>query len=106
MAWLGLDRGGSPFRDLAEAVRRRVGIVEGERRRREEIHLTVARDASPDLVARLGDVVVAPLPAWRVASIELYRSHVGSGAPRYDELARVALTHAGARLAGTTEDGR
>ncbi len=87
-----MEPGAREFVDLTRSLQVLLGIPPEERsRRREQVHLTIARDAAPDLVERLREIVVPPLPAWVVDRIWLYRSHLGSGPPRYEELERAVL---------------
>lgn len=88
--WVGLaDPDGSVPR-LAAAVDAATGSPATEFRPF-AAHLTVARLDPP---RRVPDPVVGtPVPpfAWTVASILLYRSHLGGGPPRYEGLAEATL---------------
>ena len=90
--WVGLAAGRQEVAALAGALgaRLRPGEEEG---RRVRPHVTLARRAAREAAAAAADVLgdLRGLP-WRAESIELVRSHLGPGAPRYETLAAFTLT--------------
>jgi 2'-5' RNA ligase len=100
--WLGLSGETDLLGDLARELARRLVVLEaggsegqpgpGDQGGGVRLHLTLAREASPDVVSqarRLLDPV--RWPDWTIDAFELYRSHLGSGPPRYESLARLRL---------------
>lgn len=100
--WLGLAGETHVLEDLARELAERLVVPEAEGSERQpgpgdpgsevRLHLTLAREASPDVVSqarRLLDPV--SWPDWPIDAFELYRSHLGTGPPRYESLARLRL---------------
>lgn len=104
--WLGFDGDTGSAADLAaavesaatEAVRGRAGGASGRAGATQRFvpHLTLCRVRGLDAAARAG--LPAAIAAWQgiaapwpVDHLTLVRSHLGSGGPRYETLARFAL---------------
>jgi 2'-5' RNA ligase len=89
--WLGIDDPGARLAGLAEWVQ--AAVLPADRHRRLRAHLTLGRSR-----ARRGE----PLGSWLasldfpptpipVAEIVLYRSHLGRGPARYEDLWRIPV---------------
>jgi 2'-5' RNA ligase len=93
--WLGVEDPRGRLDDLADAVQKAVLPAEAWRRLRP--HLTVARSrvrGGERLDQWLADRAV-PHAEMTVRDVVLYRSHLGSGPARYEEVARLPLGGAG-----------
>ena len=96
VVWVGLSEGRDALARIAATIEtggRAIGV------RREERpfspHLTLGRVRSPRSLAaltqRLGAIEWPPPPPWRVASLRLYHSVLGSGGPTYTVLGEFPL---------------
>jgi 2'-5' RNA ligase len=92
VAWLRLRRGANETARLALDVDEALGSATYDGRRRPRPHLTVARNASPEALAALGDAAASLDMSWTVERIVLFRSHTGPRGSRYEELASLPLT--------------
>jgi 2'-5' RNA ligase len=93
--WLGLDDPDGTLGDLAAAVQE--AVLPPDRRRPLRAHLTLGRSRvrrgeplGPWLATR-----AVPVTRLHVEDVVLYRSHLGPGPARYEELARLPLGGAG-----------
>jgi 2'-5' RNA ligase len=99
--WLGLTGETGGLEDLARDLAARLVVHEaadegepgpGDPGREVRLHLTLAREASPEVVSQARRVLdPVSWPDWHIDAFELYRSHLGSGPPRYESLARLRL---------------
>lgn len=90
--WLGLTEGGGRLSELAaiaEDVARRAGFAAEARAFKP--HLTLSRIDPPRSVAPLLERNHRYDIAMTVAAVILYRTKLGGGPPRYEEVARFAL---------------
>jgi 2'-5' RNA ligase len=96
--WLGLERGRDELQALVSALDAplaRLGWPPETRPYRP--HMTVARTDAPPRSAAIAAAaaLVAAARDWRVAfraeRVVLYRSHLGSGGPRYESVSEVVL---------------
>jgi RNA 2',3'-cyclic 3'-phosphodiesterase len=91
VAWYGVDASDARLRDLAADLARALGTEAAEPFRP---HLTLARarSAPVDLRAWLADAASsAPSAGLEIDRVELLRSHLGGGPPRYERLMSVKL---------------
>jgi 2'-5' RNA ligase len=93
--WLGLDDPSGDLGQLAAEVQ--AAVLEPDRRRPLRAHLTIARSR-----ARHGEPLggwlasrVFPAVQFVVRDVVLYRSRLGRGPARYEEVARLAMGGAG-----------
>lgn len=96
VAWLRLADGGHEVALLGDALAARIpaGAVAGERapRRAPSAHLTLARKASPELIADIAAERLGPIAAaWTADRLVLMRSHLGPERARYGTLMMVRL---------------
>lgn len=92
VAWLRLASGASEVALLALVLDAAVGSATYDAGRAPRPHLTVARGASGELLAALGEWSAANSPlGWRVDRLVLFRSHTDPKGSRYDELATANL---------------
>jgi 2'-5' RNA ligase len=107
--WLGLTGETDGLEDLARDLAARLVVPEpgavvpetgaperqpgpGDPGREVRLHLTLGREASPEVVSQARRVLdPVSWPDWHIDAFELYRSHLGSGPPRYESLARFRL---------------
>ena len=98
--WIGLFQGGAETAELMGELQVLLAPA-GDRdapRRAPRPHLTVAREAAKELISAARDALAGPTLEWRVDRVHLYRSHLGRGAPIYEEIARVPLAARGSGL--------
>lgn len=96
VAWLSLARGGRETTELADRLAelvRPMGVGDARGpRRAPSAHLTVARNATPDLLA---DPLLAAAPdppvTWQADRIILFRSHLRPGGSLYEQLHEATL---------------
>ena len=96
VAWLSLAQGGRDTTELADRLAelvRPMGVGDARGpRRAPSAHLTVARNATPDLLA---DSLFAEAPhppvTWRADRIVLFRSHLRPGGSVYEALHEATL---------------
>ncbi|HYJ79877.1 MAG TPA: RNA 2',3'-cyclic phosphodiesterase [Longimicrobiaceae bacterium] len=94
--WVGVDRGASELRALAagiEEAARRVGFKPEEKAF--SPHLTLSRLHPPADVRREIASAAPFAGSMRVEAFSLFRSHLGGGPARYEELERLALAARG-----------
>lgn len=100
--WLGLTGETDALEDLARELAGGIVLSEAGGSDRQDapgdpggevrLHLTLAREASPEVVSQARRSLDAvSWPDWPIDAFELYRSHLGSGPPRYESLARLRL---------------
>ncbi|HEV8516071.1 MAG TPA: RNA 2',3'-cyclic phosphodiesterase [Candidatus Limnocylindrales bacterium] len=93
VVWLGVAQGASRVAELAAAIEHalRPDELGGAEREPHRPHLTVARVRTRKLAARALERLTDVSVGWRVAEVELLRSHLGTGPPRYETLAWIPL---------------
>lgn len=96
--WLGVDRGNDGLIRIIDALDGpldALGWAPDPRARRP--HLTVARtdatrgEVSHAIAAALGDAAAGWRTAFDATEVTLFRSHLGSGPPRYEPIVQAAL---------------
>lgn len=97
VAWLRLARGGRETTELADRLAelmRPIGVGDArDPRRAPSAHLTVARNATPALLADpLFATASGPPVTWRADRIVLFRSHLRPGGSVYEPLREATLT--------------
>ena len=94
--WVGLAEGRERVQRMAEAIEREGAAIPLPREARPfAAHVTLGRMRSPRhrqaLAQRLRDTAWRAPDPWRVTTLTLYQSVLGSGGPRYTVLADVPL---------------
>lgn len=85
--WMGIRDPSRSSVDLADDLDACLGTAGFEGEKRDfTAHLTLARFKVPLRVDNLPDIETADLPPFQLDRIVLYRSHLGSGGPRYEEI--------------------
>lgn len=88
--WAGVSADRAALRRLAASVAagaRRAGAAPPDEGRKYHPHLTLARSAAPaDLTSVLAGLRSFTGSSWTAGSVELIRSHLGGGAPRYERI--------------------
>ena len=90
--WVGIDQGASALKELAaeiEQAARTAGFAPEEKPF--SPHLTLSRINPPEDVRRVVAAVTPFGGEMRVDAFSLFRSHLGGGPARYEELERFAL---------------
>ena len=110
--WAGVSADRAALRRLAASVAagaRRAGAAPPDEGRKYHPHLTLARSAAPaDLTSVLVGLRSFAGSSWTAASIQLIRSHLGGGPPRYEGIGAFPLAAATAhgRVSGTNVSDR
>jgi len=99
VVWVGLTDGAKRLAHLADAIEREGGALSLRREERAfSPHLTIGRVRSSQrreaLAQQLRTAAWQPPPPWRVSSVTLYESVLGSVGPRYTVLAELPLGQA------------
>jgi 2'-5' RNA ligase len=86
--WAGVEADRRALGRLAASVAagaRRAGAAPPDEGRKFRAHLTLARSAAPaDLTSVVTGLRTFASTAWTADSVQLVRSHLGNGAPRYE----------------------
>ena len=93
--WLGIDDSRRELRDLADAVQKVVLPAEKWRRLRPHLTLGRSRVRRGEPLDRWLSGRIFPTTDFVVRDVVLFRSHLGRGPARYEELARFPLGGAG-----------
>jgi 2'-5' RNA ligase len=90
--WLGVEKGAEPFRALGKLMEEIVRLAGFSAEKREFTpHLTLSRIDPPTSVVSLLASGIRIRCEMEIDSIVLYRSVLGGGPPRYEELERFSL---------------
>ena len=92
VVWYGLDDGAGRLAAIARDLAAGLALDDGAPRFRGHVTMARVRRGSADLRDWLKDASAsAPDLAMEVRQVDLMRSHLGSGAPRYERLASMDL---------------
>jgi RNA 2',3'-cyclic 3'-phosphodiesterase len=92
VAWIGVGAGSAELTALATAIARALDPAAAAREAPFRAHLTLARQAPPDVEAGLGEALAdAGRLAWTADRVILYRSILGRGPAQHIELVTALL---------------